>query len=293
MRGFMQYRSVNEVIPVRYKNIALAVGILIWGLLASCGKQAAVLYTVRFDLNYDGSVAFLRYVSSGTQAVEPGSSFPRQGYRLTGWSVSENGDTFDFSTPIVKDITLYAQWETHTGFTVSFDANGGTSPPAEQTVIANDKAKVPNKPLLSNYKFTYWSLTKESYEPSADNPNTPFDFNTAITGSITLYAQWEAGEICAVTFDTSGGTKGTGTDYYQTIPKGNTVSAPANDPTYWGHSFQSWSVSENGGTLFDFGTAITESIILYAQWDESESFTVSFDFNGAEEPLKIRRFTKI
>ena len=66
--------------------------------------------------------------------------------------------------------------------TVTFDSNGGSSV-ANQEVEDGGKAIQPANPTKSGYTFNYWKLSGES---------TEFDFNTTITGNITLVADWSA-----------------------------------------------------------------------------------------------------
>lgn len=66
--------------------------------------------------------------------------------------------------------------------TVKFDLNGGNSAPiADQKVMAGDKIVQPADPSRTGYTFTGWYLNEEM-----------FDFNTPITGDITLVAHWKA-----------------------------------------------------------------------------------------------------
>lgn len=74
--------------------------------------------TVTFDLNYEGSQAVTKTIDSGTK-IEPLSPAPtRENYALAGWYVgAENGaDPFNFDTPVVANLTLYAHWDATTIF---------------------------------------------------------------------------------------------------------------------------------------------------------------------------------
>ena len=67
--------------------------------------------------------------------------------------------------------------------TVTFDSNGGSTV-AAQTVTYGSKATKPADPTKSGYTFGGW------YTNSACT--TAYDFNTAVTADITLYAKWTA-----------------------------------------------------------------------------------------------------
>ena len=66
--------------------------------------------------------------------------------------------------------------------TVTFESNGGTSV-APQTVEENGLAVEPAAPSRSGYTFTGWYLDAACTQK--------FDFNTAITKDLTLYAGWK------------------------------------------------------------------------------------------------------
>ena len=67
-------------------------------------------------------------------------------------------------------------------FTVTFDSNGGSAV-ASQTVKEGEKAVKPANPTRSNYTFEGW-FTDETLKNA-------YDFNTPVTGDITLYADWD------------------------------------------------------------------------------------------------------
>ena len=66
--------------------------------------------------------------------------------------------------------------------TISFDSNGHGSAPSSQTVYSGYKATKPADPSASGYTFAGW------YTDSACT--STYDFNTAVTSNITLYAKW-------------------------------------------------------------------------------------------------------
>ena len=71
-----------------------------------------------------------------------------------------------------------------TSCTVTFDTAGGSEVPS-QTVPYGGKATEPDEdPIRKGYSFDCWCSDKDGKEV--------FDFNTPITGDITLYARWTA-----------------------------------------------------------------------------------------------------
>ena len=120
-------------------------------------------------------------------------------------------------------------------YTVTFNANGHGTAPAAQTVTQGSKATTPAAPTATGYTFGGWH--KEA------NCTNAFDFNTAITADITLYAKWTINQYTLTYSAGEGGTvsgspaSGTKIDYNTSI----TLTAnPAE-----GNILTQW-VNENG-----------------------------------------------
>ena len=108
--------------------------------------------------------------STPSNPTTPTSTTPTNGDSTNGTeNGSDNGNNGgNTSTP-------------STQYTVTFDSNGGSSI-TSQTVSPNGHATRPANPTKADCEFAYW------YEGS--NTNTPFDFDSAINGNITLNAKW-------------------------------------------------------------------------------------------------------
>ena len=128
------------------------------------------VYTVAFDY---GDIPEQR-IRKNKLVVKPADP-SKANYDFTGWFT--NGVQFDFNTPVTEDLFLTAGWSLKT-FTVSFDANGGNVMPPQVVAWGNKAAYVPGTRSYCN--FTGWTLN-----------GVAFDFNTPITGNITLTAQWQ------------------------------------------------------------------------------------------------------
>ena len=131
--------------------------------------------------------------------------------------------------------------------TYAYGALGGTY--ATQIVQAGEKAIEPDVPSRQGYQFTGWYLD-----------DTKYDFNTAVTGNMTLTAKWTANSY-TITFDTDGGSEiaPITQDY------GTQITAPA-DPTRVGYTFIGWDKAIPA-------TMPAESITITAQWKDSEKPT--------------------
>lgn len=222
----------------------------------------AQAFTVKFDANGHGAAPADQTVEINGKAAKP--TDPTDGdYSFQGWyTTAECSTTFDFSTPITGDTTVYAKWVKKP--IVSFNANGHGTAPASQTVELNGKATKPADPTAEGYVFRGWYTTAAC--------TTEFDFNTPIAADTTLYAKWD--EIYTVTFNVGGhGTAPTP----QKVENGSKATKPEN-PTAKGWRFDGWYTDEKCTARYDFDKAVTANTTLYAKW--TQLFTLTFETNG-------------
>ena len=150
-------------------------------------------------------------------------------------------------------------------YTVTFEVDGGSAVDA-QTIEAGSRATAPAAPTLEGHTFEGWYTDNTTFE-------NEFNFTTAITQDITLYAKWEP-ITYTVTFNSNEGSAVSA----QTIDHGSTASQP-DDPTRQGHTFGGWYTDNTTfQNTFDFDTPITSDTTLYAGWDIN-TYTVTFDSN--------------
>ncbi|MCR5013016.1 MAG: InlB B-repeat-containing protein, partial [Lachnospiraceae bacterium] len=157
-------------------------------------------------------------------------------------------------------------------YTVTFEENGHGEAPNTQTVTSGDKATKPSDPTADGYTFGGWYK-----EAGCQNK---YDFNTAVTESITLYAKWTQNPpgTYTVTFDPNG--HGTAPET-QTVTSGATASKPS-DPTADAYTFGGWYTEKECKNAYDFNTTVTANITLYAKWTQNPpgTYTVTFNANG-------------
>lgn len=222
----------------------------------------AQAFTVKFDANGHGAAPADQTVEINGKAAKP--TDPTDGdYSFQGWyTTAECSTTFDFSTPITGDTTVYAKWVKKP--IVSFNRNGHGTAPASQTVELNGKATKPADPTAEGYVFRGWYTTAAC--------TTEFDFNTPIAADTTLYAKWN--ETYTVTFNV--GDHGTAPTA-QTVENGGKATKPEN-PTAKGWRFDGWYTDEKCTAGYDFDKAVTANTTLYAKW--TQLFTLTFETNG-------------
>lgn len=90
-------------------------------------------------------------------------------------------------------------------------------------------------------------------------------------------------KMFTVTFDVDGGTE----VQSQQVEDGKKVTRPTN-PTKEGYTFVNWYKDEALTEVFDFNTAITQNITLYAKWAEEE-YTIVYSLDGGRLPLETPR----
>lgn len=181
-------------------------------------------------------------------------------YSFLYWRLNSTSGTAyderDSFTP-TEDTTFYASWGSTTsitsvtlgtagtkssvtanGYTVSFNANGGSSTPPSVTAIDE-----------TTYSFKNWNTSKNGSGTSYDS-TTSYRFSS----NITLYAIWTPTTI-----------KGS-----VTLPNNSSISKP-------GYSLLGWSKT-NGSTTADYAPGAsytpTSNITLYAVWGNSSTVNI-------------------
>ena len=155
-------------------------------------------------------------------------------------------------------------------YTVTFNAYGGFPTPNEQHVKSGEKAVLPAEPTLKGHTFAFWYLGDDEENATA------YDFDTPVTGDITLTAKWNINKY-TVTFNSYGGTP---VPPAQEVEYGLTATKP-DDPTLKGYTFAFWYLGddEQNATAYDFNTPVTENITLTAKWNINK-YTVTFNSYG-------------
>ncbi|MBE7089423.1 MAG: hypothetical protein E7362_01305 [Clostridiales bacterium] len=231
-------------------------------------------YTVTFDSN-GGTAVESKTVEERTKVAEPTaptkSATAEYTFTFAGWTL--NGADYDFDTLVTGNITLVAKWtETKNTYTVTYDSNGGSAvaPETKEYGLTFAEPTAPTKSATAEYTFTFagWTLDDEDY-----------DFNTLVTGDITLVAKWtETKNTYTVTFNSNGGTAVDS----ETVEYGLTFAEPT-DPTKsataeYTFAFAGWTLD---GEDYDFNTLVTGNITLVAKWTETKNtYTVTFNSNG-------------
>ena len=142
-------------------------------------------------------------------------------------------------------------------YTITFDAAGGS---AVESIYKEHgaTAAAPADPTKDGYNFAGWYTDA--------NCTDAFDFATAITSSMTLYAKWEAKDITLTLMD--------GDTLFDTlVGQADAQLTIENAPTKEGYTFAGWFTAE--GAPYD-GSVPTADTTYYAQW-EINCYTVTVE----------------
>ena len=186
----------------------------------------------------------------------------RSGYTFLGWSLSSTATTASYqpggSITLTASDILYAVWKANT-YTVSYNANGGSGAPSNQTKTYGVTLTLSNtKPTRTGYTFSAWN-TAQNGSGTSYAPGGSYTANAAVT----LYAQWTVNTY-AVTFDAQGGSV---TPASKSVTYGQPYgSLPV--PVRAGYRFDGWFTVATGGTQVTAETVVTVTAAqtLYAHW---------------------------
>jgi uncharacterized repeat protein (TIGR02543 family) len=186
---------------------------------------------------------------------------------------------YDFDTPLLKNITLYAKWMIQN--TVTFNANGGTgTAPAAQTVSGDTEITIPGQGGLARtgYIFGGWNTASDG---SGYNYNEDDTF--PVTGSIDLFAKWNP-ITYTVTYDKNGAT-GDMDDTPFTYGVAQNLPPVGFTPPD-NHTFAGWARTPDGAVEYNNGDSVInltdtdgDIVTLYAIWKPNQ-YTVTFDSDG-------------
>ena len=201
-------------------------------------------------------------INYGENALKPNTDPSKIGYTFKYWSLKEDGEEYEFSTKITKDITLYAVYEINK-YTVTY-INEGIEYHKETAEYGSVITSIQN-PTKEGYTFTGW-YTKD---------NEKVSYPITVTEDITLYSKYEINSYKVSYYNE-------GKKYIedQKINYGENALKPNTNPSKIGYTFKYWSLKENGEE-YEFSTKITKDITLYAVY-EINKYTLTYINEGIE-----------
>jgi hypothetical protein len=179
---------------------------------------------------------------------------------------------WDFNTVWQMVGSNYPQLRT--AYTVSFDANGGSGAPYDQTKIQAVTLTLDStRPTKYGSEFKGWD-TNSAADTVRYLPGGSYTDNA----SVTLYAVWEPLKY-TVTYDVKGGSP---TPDPQTKIHGINLTLDSTRPTKDGSEFKGWDTNSAATTpQYQPSGSYTDnaSVTLYAVW-EPLKYTVTYDAKG-------------
>lgn len=208
------------------------------------------------------------------------------GDSFLGWTINR-GLPFNPGTKITMNYNLYAKVGNSTGYSVTYDANGGTG-----SVTDTEKyAKGAEATVMSN-SFTNGDKVFLSWNTAADGSGTTYYPNGTIkvTGNMDLYARWgDKASTVSVTYHSNFAPDQTKT--VNGIANNGQITVAAYDntlglPARTGYTFAGWKNKE--GTSFSANDSARVnkdgSNDLYAQWTINQyNYTVEYYIDNVKK----------
>lgn len=147
----------------------------------------AITYTVAYNANGGENAPANQTKTYGVDLVLTETKPTRTGYSFSGWSTSDTG-TVEYQSGGIYSansaVILYAVW-TQITYTVSYNANGGTGAPSNQTKIYGaDLVLSDVQPTRAEHIFTGWSTVQDGEVEYM--PNDTYTQND----NLELFAVW-------------------------------------------------------------------------------------------------------
>ncbi|MDD6136020.1 MAG: InlB B-repeat-containing protein [Lachnospiraceae bacterium] len=246
-------------------------------------KWSIITYTITYELD-EGMFAetaapiYSYTIESGFDTLFDEENIPsKDNCVFAGWTMRQGSEEAteipEETTGLYGDIVVIANWKRI--FNLASEFNGGACSSdfdMPQTYIEGEGFVLPDKFALKKrgYVFEGWYLDEELTEVVPED-------TTAITGDITVYANWTESDACDITYMLAGGTNHPDNPVqYKLTEEGLSL----NDPSKNGYTFAGWYLDEDFYYAYDANEELPEDgIVLYAKW-EIITYTIAFDLDG-------------
>ena len=229
----------------------------------------------------------------------------KTGYTFAKWKCNTSpysGNLYDanlehtWSQALSSTYEFEPTWTANT-YTIKYNANGGSGSMSNTSATYDSNATLTaNAFTKTGYHFKNWNTKSNGSGTSYNNGATVS--NLATSGSVTLYAQWEANTY-SITYNYDGGTQGTNHPSSGTFDSTVTIS----NPSKAGYGFTGWTLTTGDTSTAMYGdsastvtTAWTSGAIsktyfknlqstnggtakLTANW-ENGVYTITFNLEG-------------
>lgn len=249
---------------------------------------AKTSYTVNYNANSGSGAPGSQTKWHGETLTLSSTKPTRTGYSFAGWATSSTGAVaYSAGDPYTSNsgTTLYAKW-TANSYTVTFNANGGTTPTASKSVTYASTYGTLPIPTRTGYTFGGW------YTATSGGSAVAASTTVSITSAQTLYARWTANTYTVV-YNGNGSTSGSMSSVTHTYDAAKNLTANAFKKT--GYTFQGWAKSASGAKEYDDGASVKNlaasgTMNLYAKWT-ANTYTVKFNANGGDGTMADQTYT--
>ena len=196
-------------------------------------------------------------INYGENALKPNTNPSKIGYTFKYWSIKENGEEYEFSTKITKDINLYAVYEINK-YTVTY-INEGVEYHKETAEYGSVITSIQD-PTKEGYTFIGW------YNENNEKVIHPI----TVTENITLHSKYEINTYTVSFYHNN--------EKYvedQKVNYGESALKPSIDPTKEDYNFSGW-VIKGTNNKYDFTSKVTKDIELESSFTAKPTYTVTF-----------------
>lgn len=236
---------------------------------------SAQQFTVTFNANGGTGTMQAQTFQRNTAQDLRTNTFTRAGHVFLGWRTGPTGTTAQYTdgqrVTINANRTMYAVWGQ--GYSVTFNANGGTGTMAPQVFQRN---------VWQDLRANTFTRTGHTFAGWRSTPTGSAQYNDghriSIAANRTLYAVWTPGYT--VTFDANGGT---GTMAAQNFTRNVAQHLRVNTFTRQGFTFMGWATTPFGTVQHQNEALVTvdSSRTLYAVWVSGNAPVVAIPPAGA------------
>ena len=238
------------------------------GTMTAGGVTVTVTYSVT-DASYTVQHWVEQIDGSFIMKDEETISNAQTGTTVTAVAKSYEGCTAPDPMPsamVAAEGTVIAVYYTRNTYTVSFETNGGSYVSSIFDVKHGATVTEPAAPTFAGYTFAGWL-----------NGETAFDFNTPVTGNLTLTAKWEPKLVNYTVVYWQENADDDGYSYVETATKQGYAGSEA---TFDEKDYAHFVVSENSDYKLISGDGST---ILNVYYDREE-YTLTFVTGNSYRP---------
>lgn len=241
-------------------------------------RELIKMMSVRITANGGTGADESEWVEEGSTYTVPANTYTRTGYTYVKWNTAadHSGTYYEAGDEITitGDLTLYAIW----GFTVTYNANGGSGSMDQDIVVEGESI------ALDACTYTYGTYRYLRWNTSPNVTGMDYDPGEMVTptDNMTLYAVWAS----LISFNANGGT---GSISPVLLIKGRSYTL---DPTGFSRgdlTFRRWNTAADySGTDYAATGSITPTgdITLYAVW----GCTITYNANSGSGSMAAETY---